>query len=596
MKRLLFTAFVLIFGSLLFTACRKAVDVPANGPAASGGGETAAAVPKGTSPIGTWYEQKDAGGVLEVTKDTIRYTPYSALFVDEAPLKIVDKGKTCLLETEEEDYFYFVDISYDKGEDTIQAYTMPMLDGDGGYKLRTFARTPYVAPPAPTYDPPKDNTDPEAKKEFDDMTVRSLNVSFFDEGAYYDPSSNMAPMPPYEDKYSYDLTVQEDGSARVSSSFCQEIILPKEIVDELQALVDEADLGSINGVDIRTEGLPYDAPDYELELTLSSGDVIRSTANGPDVPTAWSDFQKPLHYLLYFSFVNAGYHMNGGEFHSTAPMKRPGTGRAPAKLSWKKMLEASSEGYYYGDPEEESETEAPAKLNVSWDTVLVKPDWKKSYDYSLDTKYLKFISVEPSRPELMKTLLKLNEEYKQRAEAALKEDYETMEAVPASVRKKADRLYAYSLFTVAHGTDHGLFYSFLVSEGHANSLGVGKYGYGYYPNITYNIDTETGKILTVADLFTDRKTAYQVILDSMVGSWGTHNEAGQFIHSEEFPKKLDEFLDKTGPGSINWTATYDYLELYFPTDMFTMYDSSVREILYYDELQDVLNDRYCTVW
>jgi len=597
MRRWFAAAVVLIFGAFVFTACRKpAVDVPANDPAGSNSGSPSAPA-KGTSPIGTWYEQRESGGILEVNKNKIKYTPASGTYVDEAPLKIRQSGKSYLLETNEEDYFFFVDISYDPKEDLITAYTMPVLDGDGGYKQRTFARTPYEAPPPPVYDPPADHSDPDAKKDFADMTIRSLHASFYDVGAYHDPSTNMAPMEPYADEYSYDLTVQDDGSALVSSSFCREIDLPKETVDELQQLINDADLGQINGIDIHTEGMPYDTPAYELTLELASGETIRSSANGPDVPEIWQNFQKPLHYLLYFAFRNAGY--SGYDFHSTKPMKRLGTGKAAKGFDWRKMLEASEDGYYYGEYEEEDDPEgkdAQPKLTVSYDSVLVEPDWKKSYDYSLDTKYLVFKGTDPENPALMNTLQQLNAEYKTRSEEALKEDYEMMEAVPSSVWKKADRLYCYSFFVVEHDTDHGPFHSFFVSEGHANSLGAGKYGYGYYPHIKYNIDVNTGKILSVADIFTDRDTAYSLILNSMRDQWGTHNDAGKFIHSDAFAEKLDEFLDKTGPDSISWTATYHYVELYFPTAMFTMCDSPVRHLLYYDELQEALNDTYCTVW
>ena len=204
MKRIIITACLLLFGSLLFSSCTKPAENPGSGDPGSSGGTGAAGI-KGSSPIGTWYEQLEYGGVLEVTKDRIRYTPQSGTFVDEAPLKIIKKLDGCSLETNEEDYLFFVDISYDLKEDVITAHTMPVLDGDGGYKLRTFRRVPYEAPPPPVYDPPTDNSDPDAKKSFEDMTIRSMHVSFYDEGTYHDPSSNMASMPPYPGRYSYDL-------------------------------------------------------------------------------------------------------------------------------------------------------------------------------------------------------------------------------------------------------------------------------------------------------------------------------------------------------------------------------------------------------
>jgi len=594
MRKLIILAVPLIIGAFLFTACRKPAGNSGSGSLTPQGDPgTPAAPAKGSSPIGTWYEQRDGGGTLEVTKDRIRYTPESAAFTDEAPLTIRQSKGEYLLETREEDYFYFVDISYDPEEDMIKAHTMPVLDGDGGYKLRTFARTPYEAPPPPVYDPPVDHSDPDAQKVFEDMTIRAMHVSFYDKGAFYDSSSNMAPMEPYKDEYSYDLSMQDDGTALVSSSFCKEIDIPRETVDELQQLIDEADLGKINGLDIHTEGMPYDTPFYDLELELASGETIRSCANGPDVPEEWQSFQEPMHYLLYFAFRNAGY--SGHDFHSAKPMRRLGTGKAPQKFDWRKMLEASETGYYYGN-EETDDAEEPAKLEVKYDSVMVVPDWKKSYDYDLSTKYLVFQDVTPSRPSLMATLQKLNEEYKSTAEAALKEDYEMMEAVPASKWKKADRRYCSSLFVVANAQDHGTFWSVLISEGHANSLGAGKYGYGYYPYIRYNIDPGTGKILSPADLFTDRNAAISFLIEKMRNEWGTHNEEGKFIHSDEFPKRLAEFIEKTGPQSISCNATYNYLELYFPTALFTMSDTSVREIIYYDEIQDIISGTYSTVW
>ena len=603
MKRILLTAFVLLLGALFLSACQTQTDPgPAGTDGAKPAGTDSAAPVKGNSPIGTWYEQEENGGVLEVTKNKIRYTPASGTYVDEAPLKIVKTLGGCDLETNEEDYFWYVDIVYDQKEDMIEAHTMPVLDGDGGYKLRTFLRVPYEAPPPPVYDPPTDNSDPDAPKDFDDMTVRSMHVSFYDKGTYHDPSSNMAACPPYPDEYSYDLEVQEDGTALVSSSFCHELTLPAESMAELQDLVSNADLGSINGVDIHTEGMPFGTDDYTLELELASGETIRSSANGPDVPAAWMEFQRPMHYLLYFAFVNAGYEYSGYGFHPTAPMKRLGTGSAPARISWRKMLEQADYGYGWLEYEDEDESgdsgdgSDAEELNVSYDSVRIEPDWPKAYDYDLHTQYLVFEDVEPAYPELMKTLQQLNAEYRAASERSLQEDYEMMEAVPAKIWKNADRRYCYSFFTVAHGTDHGLFYSVLVSEGHANSLGVGKYGYGHYPNIQYNISKETGQIISVADLFKDKETALEFITDSLVNSWGTHNEEGKFIHSDEFPAKLAEFIDKTGRDGINWNAYYGYLELYFPTSLFTMSDTSVREVLYYEDLQDVLSDEWTTVW
>ena len=623
MKKMIIVSIFLIAGILLFAACHADTSGPApapvpNTPASAGGGSAASgsgggsaqnngSIPsapvKGDSPIGTWYEQMESGGVLEVTDKKISYTWSGAdnsSYTQESSLTIVRQGNEYLLQTKEEDFFSYVDIVYKQDEDIIEAHTMPVLDGDGGYKLRTFARTSYVAPPPPVYDPPTDNSDADAQKVFKDMTIRSMRVSFYDEGAYHDPSSSMAPMEPYADEYSYDLTVQEDGSALVSSSFCREIEIPRETVEELQQLIRESDLGQLNGIDIHTEGMPYGTASYELELDLASGEKIRSSANGPDVPAEWRAFQAPMHYLLYFAFRNAGY--NYGSFHSTRPMKRLGTGTPPKIIDWRKMLEAAPTGYYYRDDEDENAGKAaenaalPEPVTVKINSVRVEPDWQKAYDYSLHTEYLVFEDITPANPAVMRTLEKLNQEYKAAAETSLQEDYAMMQQVASSVWKRADLRYCYSFYTAANQQDHGTFWSVLISEGHANSLGAGKYGYGYYPYTRYNIDTKTGQVLSAADLFTDQETAVRYIVEKMRSEWGTHNKEGQFIHSDEFPKKLEEFIGKTGRDSISCNAYYDYLELYFPTAMFTMAESSVREVLYYDEIQDILSDTYTTVW
>ena len=521
------------------------------------------------SPFGIWYEQDEYGGILEITEDKIIYSWENLSgeeYSTDSECWFEEKSDRILISTKEEDLFYYVDMYYDREQDIIVGYTWPVMDGDGGYHYTEFHRTEYIAPPPPVYDPPVDLSDPDAQKEFDDLTFTHMSVFFYDEGEYYDPSSSMAMEPPYPDEYSYDLYVQEDGSALVSSSFCQEIDIPKEIVDELQEMVTDNDLGSINGLDIHTPGLPYGEPDYEIELELKSGEIIRSSANGPDVPENWQTFRYAMHRLLFNAFVDAGYKLNG-QFHSTKPMKR------------------------IGIPEEDR-----IYPDIQFDQVVTVYDGEKSYDYSLDTKYFTFTGDSEKYPELMKTLDDMSAYYKEKSEESLESDHEYMESIPESVRKEAERLYCYSFYVVEYTKCCGPIFSFFLSEGHADSIGLRDFGYGDYPNYRVNIDVETGEIIAFSDLFTDVDTACNVVIDTLRDRFDNYHEVGRFINSDEFPVKLREFIDKTHPGGLDWFAYYDHIDVFFPNELFPMEEYQIQQTFYYDGLQDELSDKYTTVW
>ncbi len=574
MKQMIAIAVVLALAGLALTACTNHVSVdgpaPTQGETQGGtpGGNISdpetAAVKKGDSPVGTWFEQNENADCLEITKDKIICHSASGYEFDTG-YKTKKDGKQLLLVTDDEFYVY-VDMYYDREEDMVVGYTMPHTDGDGGHHRIEFRRTVYVAPPPPVYPDPVDNSDPSAKKEFDDLTIESMKVSFYDEGMPYDIDSSMAQEPPYPDDYSYDLRVQEDGSALVSSSYCQEISISSEIVDELQEMIREADLGQINGLDIHTDEVPYDAPKYEAEFVLKSGETIRSSANWDNVPENWKQFQQPMHLLLFHAFEDAGYHANGGEFHSTQPMKR---------------LDA---------PDEDENN-----FGLSYENIRITPDWPKAFDYSLDTQYFVFSGADAEHAALQKTLDGLSAEYKAKAEEYLKKDYDAMEKVPKSTWKKEDRRFCYSLFCVSHFHSNDRLFSFMISTGHMNSLGVGYAGYGLYGNVHYLIDSKNGKVLSPADLFVSPDVFSDFLTERLQNKWGDHNVEGKTIHSADFPQRLRACVEKTGEDGIGVQIGYDEITLWFPPELLNS-DSSVMERIYYDEVQDILNDRYCKVW
>ncbi len=569
-------------GVLLFAGCRPKTG-GSQGPAAPAGSAasgapvsegTVAAVPgfsvgrsgKSGTPLGTWYEQAEGGGVLEVTKSKLRYRRPGSDYVFEEAYHTEHKDGETLLVTEDEWGFVYVDISYEKAEDRILAHTMPHTDGDGGWHLIEFCRTKYVAPPPPTYPAPDNVSDPDAQKDFKDLTLSSMKVRFYDPGVYHDPSWDTAPEPPYADEYSYDLTVQPDGTALVSSSYCREIVLSKEKTDELQELFRSCELGSINGLDIHTKGVPADSPDYDAEFQLQSGEVIRSSANWDNVPENWTRFQEPMHHLLFFAFVDAGYNYQTRQFHSTEPMKRVGYASEDRK-----------------------------DLGIKAESVRIRAEWPKAYDYSLDTQYPVFSGGE-EYPALMQGLNQLSAEYRKVAETEMKREYEEMQAVPKEVWSKVDRRYSYSLYAPEQFRNEGPFVSFLISEGQTNSLGIGTSGYGHYYNTLYHLDVETGRPIPVSDLFVSPEAIYDYLLKKMRSEFGTHNETGKFVHSDAFAEKLMSFLTGTGRQGIGFSVRYDHLDLWLPTELFTMNDSDLWETVYYDDMQDILGDRYTAVW
>ena len=191
----------------------------------------------------------------------------------------------------------------------------------------------------------------------------------------------------------------------------------------------------------------------------------------------------------------------------------------------------------------------------------------------------------------MKTLNDLSAQYRQLAEETMQADYEVMQNAPKSKRKE-DRIFAYALYSVDSWQMHGNIFSFLVSTGRMNTLGLGEPGYGKYGSIRYLIDAETGKILTLADFFTSPEAIAGFLTEKMVSSFGTHNASGRRVHAADFPEAIASAVDVSGPDGIGVSIDYDGLTLWMPLWMFPGDDSQLMEIVYYDEMQDILDGKY----
>ena len=92
---------------------------------------------------GTWYAQDTSGDTLTIDNGNIRFR--SDTVNDEASFEPKEEDDRVVLavSTDSDVPFWFYEINYYADSDTIEAYTQPMLDDDGGYKRTVFKREEY---------------------------------------------------------------------------------------------------------------------------------------------------------------------------------------------------------------------------------------------------------------------------------------------------------------------------------------------------------------------------------------------------------------------------------------------------------------------
>ena len=509
---------------------------------------------------GVWYAQEPGGAVLTVTKDTLKYERYD--YTSETKYSFGEttpEGTQILIE---DDFWSLIDIIYDSSSDVITGHDLPHTDGDGGYHLHVFRRTEFVPTPEPVYGERTDNSDADAPKEFAQSRITSLELAVTEP---FRDSGDMAPEQPDAGDYSYTLAVNEDGTAVLSSDFCRDIAVTAEQLDELGRLFFESGLPSLNGMDIFTEGMPEGTQYYDLSIAFEDGQEYHSSANGKDVSVIWYTDGYLFHQYLFDLFCYAGYNAYTGEFHSTGPMKRIGL------------------------PEGE---EAAYAIR----TEMIKKELAgEAYDYSTDTKYPVFTAEGDAPAPLMETLNKISEQYRELAEASLQEDHAMMAAADPSVWQDAERRYAYSFYIPARERVLKGMFTFWVSEGHSCSLGIGRYGYGYYPDWHYAIDEETGKVLSVKDLFRDEAALTDAVTEALCREYPYPGYTAYFT-SEEYTDLLAQSLQKPeNEGGTGFTAEYDGVQLYFTAELSKDRDYPFTLKLYYEDIQEILEDKYCSV-
>ena len=507
---------------------------------------------------GIWYEQAEGGSTITVKGSEMTYK--SDIYEDTVRFSRLNTDDGFEL-VPEEDWIY-IDIFYNAVGDELTARTYPHTDGDGGYNLVVFARNEYVAPPPPVYGERIDNSDPDAPKGFSDYTVKNLTLTVTEP---WRDNGDMAQELPDQGEYSYELTAGDDGTGSISSDFCRTVDVSEAQMAELSSLLSSGRLPELNGLDVITEEMPEETQAYELNIEFASGETYHSRANGSDITEIWDTDGRELHKFLFGIFEDAGYYPWSGEFHSTQPMKRIG----PA-----------------------DGTECSYSVTVDLETI--EKD-NTSYDYELTAEYPVF-KVEGNASDGLKAALgEITEHYKALCMEDIDYEYPIMESVSESTWKNEDHLYAYSFYATTHEEADDTKYCFWISEGHVNCFGLGKHGYGDYSYLRFCLDAETGELLSLSDFFTDDAILRERIT-ALLEEHNTSDDASAYLHSEEYQKKLLKGLtEPESGGGIGFEAENDGISILvnesFDDVLFYPYNLK----LYYEDVQDILNDKYAEV-
>ena len=503
---------------------------------------------------GTWYEQAENGDVLTISGDKIhlksgwtdyeadsRFTVVRADQLEEAEAWSPER-EAGNLGLKQDNYYVFFEIYYLPDEDSLVCYDMPHTDGDGGHHRHLFLRTPYVAPPEPTYGERTDASDKNAPKSLPAgwmQKFRKMEMSFFDAGVQQYP--DMAIQYPAEGIYQYTITA-EGGNAVLTSDFCPEpVALSAETLLAVLSAVEQHDIPSLNGLDIRTADVPENLSGYTFALELESGEVIRSAANHKDVPENWKAFQEEVHTLLFETMEKAGYNPYTKEFHSTLPMKRFGAGDAPA--------------YSVGIRQE-----------------AIEKEWHKK-GVTFKVWYDLMVPGDDCPAPLKAAVEQFNQDTERRANEA--------EAV-------FGQEYNFVAYDVQPSLMDSMLFTFRVVETHmrpdySNDLEV-RY---------YCFDAKTGKRLYITDLIPDADALQERFTDAFVKA---HSWIEDLIRGDNAQKTFRTLIREPGTeGPLYFSISDGAVLIYPPRSVLEGRAWVERVAVWYEDIQDLMNDQYVTV-
>ena len=553
---------------------------------------------------GKWYEQRKGGAVITIEKEHITYEEDGESTGSGFCVRKTENGynewdiwtaagfKTRWSGYEKLTYCYYEDL--DEGEIMTR---LAMVVYDMKYTPRQFRRDPYKAP---EYGEVHINTNEKAIKWFQDYRVRKLSLKV--QVPFKESTGMMAPMPPYQGYYTFDIERTEDGGGIIKAVMDKggcapgsvnpgmlggmmmagmqdrgfkvpDVVMTPEEMNDLALCIANGKLDQINGLDAWQDGVPSGTESFDLSIQFYK-ESYHARANHIFVPEEWVKDGYRLHIFILKILVKAGLDYGRMEFHSTKPMLRI--------KSSKKF-----DGYSIKLSGTGSEDE----------TIKLKGE---AYDYetSIDVGVWRFTGnvSEPLKASLNAMMEQINKEEKARGMWL----HEAMAKIPKEVRD-ADRPPFYASrymgdFRIDCSEKYFLFwltraeqYSPEVEGGLQNTDPFGDHR-------TYCYSTADGHLMCAAEFYTDTEK----LIDKLIEKAAKNHSSGK-THEKLVSPAYREVLRKrlTTPeslGGMGFEPNSTGMMFRFISDLDESRGVWITEYTVpYDESQDFINPEYAVM-
>ena len=546
--------------------------------------------------LGKWYEQCENGAVLTVEERTLIYEKYGEKKTASYALKQDPDSKSdwILCANDIPDSFTtFVYHTSVNPEYCALTTRMNMVVYDMQYSPRCFEREPYEAP---KYGEVHINTNEKAIKWFQDYRVRKLCLKV--QVPFKESSGMMAPMPPYQGYYTFDIERTEDGGgiikAVMDNGGCApgslgtnmsggmmmmmagmqqrgfkvpDVEISPEEMNKLALCIANGKLDQINGLDAWQDGVPAAAESFDLSIQFYK-EPYHARANHIFVPEEWKKDGYKLHLFILKLLVKAGLDYGRMEFHSTKSMLRIVSKRDNDAYS----VELSREG-------------------KDKETVTLRGE---AYDYEVEYPTGRW-KMSGEVPEALKNSLDLwmeqvNKEEKARGLWL----YDAMAKVPEDKRngmRCASRLLGD--FRARYGKGFFWFlmlrcesYYLPIEGGLMNTDPFGDHK-------TYCFSTTDGHQMSVAEFYTDTEKLIDILIRQLSGIY-SHGSMHDKLVSPEYREVLRKRL--TTPetlGGMGFEMYDDGMKINFQCDLDETRQPWISDCkIHYEDSQDIINPDY----
>ncbi|MBQ9865976.1 MAG: hypothetical protein IJM34_03050 [Lachnospiraceae bacterium] len=546
--------------------------------------------------LGKWYEQCENGAVLTVEERTLIYEKYGEKkTASYALMQDPDSKSDWILCVNDipDSFTTFVYHTSVNPEYCHLTTRMNMVVYDMHYSPRCFEREPYEAP---KYGEVHINTNEKAIKWFQDYRVRKLCLKV--QVPFKESSGMMAPMPPYNGYYTFDIERTQDGGGIIKAVMDKggcapgsldtnmsggmmmmmagmqqrgfkvpDVEISPEDMNKLALCIANGKLDQLNGLDAWQDGVPAAAESFDLSIQFYK-ESYHARANHIFVPKEWKKDGYKLHLFILNLLVKAGLDYGRMEFHSTKPMLRIVSKRDNDAYG----IYLSQEG---GDKE----------------TVTLKGE---VYDYDVEYpagRWKTFGEV----PEALKNSLDLwmeqvNKEEKARGLWL----YDAMAKVPED--KRTGMCHAARLlgdFRAKYGKG---FFWFLMLRGEVYYVPIEgglQNADPYGDHKTYCFSTKDGHQMSVAEFYTDTEKLIDLLIKKLSGRY-SHGPMHDKLVSPEYREILRKRLTMPETlGGMGFEMNADSMSINFQCDLDEKREPWISETkIHYEDSQDILNPEY----